>query len=491
MLVSLQRSAGNRAVGGVVQRLLHGSSAPVSRVPGVQRAFLDQKDKHAAVGGALKDVVEEVEEITAVLDAVQAYDKLGGGTGEALETALSRIISTAQTAKEKVGSSSKAAPIFDDLEKEASATHLDVVKTDGYLYAAKRPEFAENSDLIADARGEVRSMMKRYGNKHGKSTQQALYDFIVTANDALAQVERNRIQTLGGADNYNYGDSKTGKIDPEVQGYLDAFNVVSKFLDDKPAVLRHLQPLAEPVNKTEQKLDALKQELRRKESEAGFGAPKVPLGILPGEVFVSLLRDGTVLDDFGAGLQHGELSHRIQWYAIIDFMQNEGKELPALQKYTPLDLFKQINAKGFSPNRQGNTMWGTVLDKGTSASSTTYRAPGTLNRDLLESSSKFQAKGVGLAERDEKYKLPTETKGLASIGEALIELRNLRMEQAEKIGGVEGTKEDQTQWEKYGTPTPKLAGHIEESMSKGGGYEVSDRGISEEGKEWRVLKEVK
>ena len=47
---------------------------------------------------------------------------------------------------------------------------------------------------------------------------------------------------------------------------------------------------------------------------------------------MALLHGGAVLDDFGVGLQHGELTHRIQWYAIIDYMQTEGKSVKELAR---------------------------------------------------------------------------------------------------------------------------------------------------------------
>ena len=58
------------------------------------------------------------------------------------------------------------------------------------------------------------------------------------------------------------------------------------------------------------------------------------------------------------------------------------------------------------------------------------------------------------------------------------------MQQAAELGGLTGEK-----WQKYGVPPPELAAKIEQSMSEGGGYAVSDEGTSE-GKQWKVLQEV-
>jgi hypothetical protein len=418
-----------------------------------------------------------------VLTAVEAYEKLSASTADALEAALNALISVCWDAKGAMGNGNNpATKVLADLEAEASAAHLAVIKADGYAYAVQNPAFAANSELIGEARRDIKAMRAQYGTKTGRSTQQALFNFIVSVDDKLTKAEQARVSKLG-ATAYKYGDPESGEITAETQAYLNAFDAIKEFLARKADVLRHLQPLAAPVNDASDKLAALKQELRRKEAEAGFGAPKVPLGILPGDVFVGLLRSGTVLDDFGAGLQHGELSHRIQWYAIIDFMQGEGKNDERLAKHTPLDLFKKINDAPYSPDRQGNTMWGSVLDAGTKADAPTYSAPGTLNRDLLEASG-IKPTGVGLAERGVAYQAP-DTKGLESIGLALQQLRELRMKQAEELGGIDDPK-----WKGYGVPTPALADKIEKSMLQGGGYEVSDKGVSDDGKEWKVLQEI-
>ena len=476
-LIALQRSAGNAAAAQWVRSL-----AP--QRPMLQRGYLDQPDKTQSVKGALQKVLIDVRSLDGVLAAVEAYEKLPASTPDALEAALNALISICWDAKGAMGNGSNpAAKVLADLEAEASAAHLAVVKANGYEYAIQNPAFAGNSQLIGEARRDIKAMRAQYGTKTGRSTQQALFNFIVSVDDKLTKAEYARVAELGGATAYKYGDPETGEVAAETQAYLDAFDAIKEFLALKDAVLRHLQPLAAPVNNAPDKLAALKKELRRKEAEAGFGVPKVPLGILPGDVFVGLLRTGTVLDDFGAGLQHGELSHRIQWYAIIDFMQGEGNKDQRLAKHTPLDLFKKINEAPYSPDRQGNTMWGSVLDAGTKADAPTYSAPGTLNRDLLEASG-VKPTGVGLAERGAAYKAP-DTKGLESIGLALQQLRELRMKQAEELGGIDDPK-----WKGYGVPAPALADKIEKSMSQGGGYEVSDKGVSDEGKEWKVLQEV-
>jgi hypothetical protein len=498
-LLWLQRAAGNRAVTREVRRLreestfdgartVHRSPAPPQPHP--HRTYLDQKKKQESVQKEVEAARGDVGEIDNVLKAVLAYEKAPSvSTAQTLGTLLATLIWSVLSAKSVV-TSDAVKGILDDLHKEASTAHADVIKADAHMRALGDEKFVRNSDSIAKARREVRAMLSRYGTKTGHSTQEALYFFIDRVNVALSKAESNRIEKIGQLE-YNYGDPKTGKIDKETRGYLDAFGAITAFLADKPTVLKHLQPLAKPVNDVPakkdatEKLDTLKRELRRKETEAGFAAPKVPLGFLPPEVFVALLRDGTVLDDFGAGLQHGELSHRIQWYAIIDYMQNEGKTVKKLKRYTALDLFQRINAEGFSPDRQGNTMWGTVLDAGTSASADSYSAPGTLNRDLLEASEGFKAEGVGLAERDPTYEAP-DTGGLESIGDALVELRTLRMQQAQELGvALKGDL-----WTKYGVPPPELAAKIEKNMSDSGQYKVSDEGVSDEGKKWKVLEEV-
>jgi hypothetical protein len=479
--------------GGSREGLVRRSSAPCihGRVGEgtVRRDFLDQNEKLEAFRAAVRDYQEEGAVVAAVADAVAQYDASNRGVIDP-QRVMEAVVALQREVRRAMGhASAQLSVVLDRLEHEASIVETDLVTAEMVVGALAAGRLTNPKVLGATVRS-LRVRLAKYDPKLGasmKAPQQGVYFCLNEALVAAVRRESEIVHQMG-PESYNYGDPVTGKIDDEIRRYLADFEAIRAFLADKSSVLRHLLPLAEAVTGPD-KLAALKAELGRKEKEAGFSAPKVPLGILPGDVFLGLLRSGTVLDDFGAGLQHGELSHRIQWYAIIDFLQTDGKRVCV---HSPLELFKAINSPPFSPNLQGNSMWGTVLDAGTSASATTYSAPGTLNRDLLEASSIFTGEGPGLAERDPAYRGPV-TKGLESIGDALVQLRDLRIRQAQELVSEEQLK-DKT-WTLYGLPPTELVDHIEQELMTGA-FKVGAQGAfvgtgefssSTPSKRWKVL----
>lgn len=210
-----------------------------------------------------------------------------------------------------------------------------------------------------------------------------------------------------------------------------------------------------------------------------------------------------MLDDFGAGLQHGELSHRIQWYAIIGYLAAQPND-PRLSGHRPLDLFKAINTGRFGRERLGTTMWGRVLDAGTAADAPSYSAPGTLNRDLLDAAGYEPTAGdPGNARRSAggTYTGPSrEALGhVAPIGRAVMELRALRVRQAaEAFATSPPDAAESGQWATFGVPPHALVSAIERDMLGSGRYRVTDQGevasasaFSAPGASttWRVLQE--
>ncbi len=84
--------------------------------------------------------------------------------------------------------------------------------------------------------------------------------------------------------------------------------------------------------------------LKEFEREFGFSLNQViPLSVLPGSVFPKYMGRGVVPKDIGAGMPHGEMSHRLQWIAIMqDYADNPREWL-----LTPLDLLTLMNKKRF------------------------------------------------------------------------------------------------------------------------------------------------
>gem|GEM_PF-2602002 len=296
--------------------------------------------------------------------------------------------------------------------------------------------WANNADNVSNLAKELTSRRVGYGNSpHQTAVTNVLAQACDRANAAFQQLIVNR-----GREEAIYGDPTTGVISAADQNYLDDFDRLKTFLNDKNAVLAKLRKLSGRMERDyttkglarsgANNLTALKAELSRVEQFAGFSAKaKVPLGILPGDVFLGLMTGGDVLDDYGAGVVHGELTHRLQWYAIIREMTNNlSSARVAPWNYTPRQLYVAMSGGKFGDDRTGNSMWGNVLDNGTAQSDSTYGAPGTLNRDLLQADPNFNDNGVLLPGRG-GYTAPKLTK-LTNLGEALTYLRTTRIDEA-------------------------------------------------------------
>lgn len=512
-LVQLQTLVGNHAVRGLVRDSgpsIHHSRPTSEPTVVVQRDYLDQHDKTGSFSAATEGENGETDRllIKNVVLAIDRYQAANQGVARAssLTKALQEIYELA--AGGLSGASSTLAKVLNHLMQECTIVLTDLATAEMLSETAEAIKPGEwNSEHIAQAMAELRRRQGKYDPKlgvRGKSPQQGVFAVFADAIRAVAKVESAQTEKLG-EERYKFGDPDTGKIDPDIQKALDDFRHVEAFLGEKQLVLEHLRPLAQAVDESEDKLAGLKAELSRKESEAGFQPPQIPLGILPSEVFLSLLQSGTILDDFGAGLQHGELSHRIQWYALIDYMNSESG---ITWNFKPAELFKKINSPPFSPDRTGNSMWGTLFDKGTSASAKSYNAPGTLNRDLLESAPNFKPEGPGLAERDRTYEKP-DTSGLESIGAALLQLRELRIEQANRAIKRSGSSKsepgklpeeralEEKSWTAYGLPPRHLVQEIENEYERAsftvaseGEFNDSSAFSSSPGKRnrWKVLK---
>ena len=303
-------------------------------------------------------------------------------------------------------------------------------------------------------------------------------------NAALVERERAwRARTGATKDEWDYGDEE-GDLSQDVADLLEDFGQVKDFLANKPKVLTHLVPLAQAIGDSADKLGAMLAELSRAEQAAGFGAaPVIPLGILPGEVFTDLIAGGNVIDDFGVGQQHGEQSHRIQWYAIIH--GSDSGDLTLIND--PIEIYKALGRAPFNLTRGGASMWGNILDKGTNASRPTYSAPGTLNRDLLESDPEMVREGpgaVGLAEREANYE-PPDLVAVRPIGEALSALKRQRVELVQEHG-TKVEKEDEM-WIQYGVAPPSIAARVEAAYEQSPDYDVHEEGFDATGKPWKVM----
>jgi hypothetical protein len=141
------------------------------------------------------------------------------------------------------------------------------------------------------------------------------------------------------------------KLSPEVQ---DDVKRVQELILSRDQMVEHLRPLDVAINAKRgdegfKVHKAMTSHLAAAEQEAGFKPGMMPVDVLPGPVFGQLIKSGFAPPkDPGAGLAHGESTHRLQWHAIIN--AHKAGHL----KTSPKDLYGHISRV------QG--LWGGLLD---------------------------------------------------------------------------------------------------------------------------------
>jgi hypothetical protein len=105
----------------------------------------------------------------------------------------------------------------------------------------------------------------------------------------------------------------------------------------------------------------------RKEQEEKFGfkaAPQeVPVltGVITAAAFLKIIDEGRPMKDVGVSFEHGEYTHRIQWYIItLDYEQN-----PKRYNKTPLALYRYIYELGACDPTSylRENMWACLFDR--------------------------------------------------------------------------------------------------------------------------------
>lgn len=264
-----------------------------------------------------------------------------------------------------------------------------------------------------------------------------------------------------------FGDPVTGKFKEgeleEINRYRADFKKMRAIIENRSKMIELLEPLAQSIEADLPKgheptgadfLRVLQAQLGHYEQLVGFRpVTVVPMGILSAETFLGLVGDGHILDDFGAGIVHGEMIHRIQWHALsraisVDFTSPQS---PAGDwQFTALQLYKRMNQPPFSNDRAGSgaSRWGQMIDRGVSSTEKHYAFPGTLNRDLLEAGlggaqglkgfagQYMEKEDVNKAwpERGGESSPPENIGNLASIGKGLAHQSEQRFLTARKHG---------------------------------------------------------
>ncbi|OED34391.1 hypothetical protein AB833_32470 [Chromatiales bacterium (ex Bugula neritina AB1)] len=112
-----------------------------------------------------------------------------------------------------------------------------------------------------------------------------------------------------------------------------------EMVNDKPrqAAVGALEELNQKITSTA--TGSMSAILKSKETEHGFQKIEPqPTGFLPRYDFLRTIQAGYLLNDPGAGIHHGALTHRIQWRAVIsDYEAN-----PNRYNYSPFEIFTRM-----------------------------------------------------------------------------------------------------------------------------------------------------
>lgn len=148
----------------------------------------------------------------------------------------------------------------------------------------------------------------------------------------------------------------------------------------------------------------------------------IPLGVLTSADFLHYIRLGYVLKDYGAGVKHGEFTHRLQWHVIMRANTAGFADAnPKSQGWnkTPLDLYTTLGKS--ETNAEAPGLWGHLLDR--PGYGTTYHYPDTLHKEILKDTN-AQVLVHNLSRRERKrreefidaYKKQLKSKGVTLAG---------------------------------------------------------------------------
>jgi len=166
----------------------------------------------------------------------------------------------------------------------------------------------------------------------------------------------------------------------DIAHYIEEYEWIKDLLSNPEEVHKYLDPLNDAIGwTTRTPYKRLKELLREHEKGFGFSPIRlIPLGVLPPEKFLQIVGRGIQFEDIGAGVGHGPLTHRLQWYAITS-MWKEGKHE---WKHCPYDLYTRLGHEPFTAGRLSQTsLWAILGDKPNIGRD--YKHPMMLHGDLL------------------------------------------------------------------------------------------------------------
>ncbi len=170
------------------------------------------------------------------------------------------------------------------------------------------------------------------------------------------------------------------------QTFLDDYKRIRALLTDKVTLGKHFALLERRMAEGA----SLSAALKSFESMVGF-APRdvIPMGLLDTPTFLGLIRSGIAFKDFGAGIKHGEWTHRMQWFAIsAEITEGFTKPRGAGFNHTPLELYRYLASPDTTVGHglYKKTIFGNLLDLPDSGDGR-YNQPDQLHMDLIGVSS--------------------------------------------------------------------------------------------------------
>jgi hypothetical protein len=124
----------------------------------------------------------------------------------------------------------------------------------------------------------------------------------------------------------------------------------------------------------------------------------LPMGILTSEIFYSYIRRGYILKDYGAGVKHGEFTHRLQWHVIMRVITNNfSKARSGSWDHSPFELYTSFGQK---PNLR---LWGFLFDKpGSGNDKEFFNHPDAFHARVLNEKAMFPKLAEFVARRETK-----------------------------------------------------------------------------------------
>lgn len=190
-----------------------------------------------------------------------------------------------------------------------------------------------------------------------------------------------------GADTTRQALSKGGLPAAVKQQYLEDYKRIRALLTDKLAVRRHFQLLEDRLARNPSA--SLTDALEHFERQVGFaGTDVIPLGLLSTDDFFDLVRGRVAFKDVGAGIKHGENTHRLQWFVIASEMTDGFTTFPHTAEYnrSPIELYRYLSSPDLrlydASGEYKYSLFGALFDQGGSASDL-YNQPDRLHMELL------------------------------------------------------------------------------------------------------------